>query len=136
MVPGRVAGSVGSSNRRRMTRGHDQPSASAEYRERRNAGEPVRPGPREAGYTCDEADERRRLAAGEIGVEDLQRQAGELATELEEKPPAPMVRGTAGDPPQRRPERECGTDAKNRSDRGAPCGCYATPERTRDGDDG
>lgn len=45
----------------------------------------IAPRAREAGYAYDEPDERRRLAAGEIGVEDLQRQADRLLEDVREK---------------------------------------------------
>lgn len=45
----------------------------------------IAPRAREAGYTYDEADERRRLAAGEIDVDDLQHQADRLLEEVREK---------------------------------------------------
>lgn len=45
----------------------------------------IAPRAREAGYTYDEADERRRLREGEIDVDDLQRQADRLADEVHEK---------------------------------------------------
>ena len=44
----------------------------------------IAPRAREAGHLYDEADERQRLARGEITVEDLQRQADELLEEVRE----------------------------------------------------
>ena len=44
----------------------------------------IAPRAREAGHLYDEADERRRLARGEITVEDLQRQADQLLEEVRE----------------------------------------------------
>lgn len=90
--PGRVRTTRCSSGR-----GRAPADAARRRRETRGRG----PKARQAGYTTyEEADERRRLAAGEIDVDDLQRQADrssrgarEVATIVR------TVRATAGGDP-------------------------------------